>query len=231
MLFLGRKVVILDASLCGGATDDDQTNQSTTSMLLKNVHEILFTASMGILVLSNSLNVIFHDRLEKVYWLISLLNLALLTVSFVPTTTPKTQTTVLACQIVCHLLFALVFDAERCRLHGFVFVGLSVRLLDRLSSRHRSFQTDLGTRVDVVNERIREAGRRYKVGPSCLLLSLVVVLVSLYRVSVMDILKSDIRGQIAKASLQMHVGFLVFVTALGACDTRSRVCESLCKKY
>ena len=223
MLFLGRKVVILDTSLCGRATDDDQTNQST--MLLKNVHEVIFTASMGVLVLSNSLNVILHDKLENAYWFISLINLALLMVSFVPTTTPKTQTTVLAGQIVCHLLFALVFDAERCRLHGFVSVGLWVRLLDRLSSRHRSFQTDLGTRVDVVNERIREAGRRYKVGPSCLLLSLVVVLVSFFRMSVVDIFKNDIRGQIATASLQMHVGFLVFVTALGACDTRSRVCE------
>jgi len=223
MLFLGRKVVILDASLCGGATDDDQTNQYT--MLLKNVHAILFNGSMGVLVVSNSLNVLLHDKIEHAYWFISFINLALLMVSFVPTTTPKTQTTVLAGQIVCHLLFALVFDSERCRLHGFVSVGLSVRLLDRLSSRHRSFQTDLGTRVDVVNERIREAGRRYKVGPSCLLLSLVVVFVSFFRMSIVDIFKGDMKGQVAKASLQMHVGFLVFVTALGACDSRSRICE------
>ena len=200
-----------------------RTDDETTTMLLRNVHERLFNVAFGILVCSNSFNVLFHEHIATLFWVVSLVNIGLLNASFVPTLTNKAQTVVLGGQIGCHLLFALVIDAERLRLHACVSIALTVRLVDRLSSRQRSLQTDLGTRIDILNERIRDAGRRYKVGSVCLLLSLGVVFVSVVRVSVMDIFKSDLRGQLAKTSLQSHVGMLVVVAAIGACDTRSIV--------
>lgn len=188
-------------------------------MLLKTVHDYTFQLSLSALVCTNSWNV-FMNESACLPWMISIISIILLIIFAIPTFTQKSRTKIIAGQIICHLLFAFLFDADR-RLHLFTASALAIRMIDRLSSRQRSLQTNLATRIDIVNDRMRNFGRRYKVGSICLITSFVVVVTCCARASTADFLTSGIRGQLAKARLLSDLCVLVLVSAVGACDTRS----------
>jgi hypothetical protein len=190
-------------------------------MFLKRIHEHIFNTALTLFVMSTSLNSLLNERVVSVVWLLNFLNVGLLFSAFWPTASDWIKKAAIAGQIAMYVMFAVVFEVEGLRTNMGVALALGVRLVDLSSNRRRSMHTDLGTWIDALDERIRSTGRRYRLGSICILGTVVVLVVSCFRVSFYDLISKGLRGQIAKRQLFSHTSVLLVISALGATDSKS----------